>query len=198
MVINKDIKEMRHEVIELSILLENYLDEEITTFFGLDSWDASYHIQIDRERNIFVENFLRYMPINKKFKIIKKLIKEIGEDLYEGFWKDEERFREIRNKFAHTIYPEVEEDFMPKMKVDLVKLQQKDWEKMYDEAKILYLKLLRELDSKFYTPEPRRRKHKTFHQNYLLEVINKYENIINDSQDKKGIGRRTKIKNKQE
>jgi hypothetical protein len=90
MVINKDIKEMRHEVIELSILLENYLDEEITTFFGLDSWDASYHIQIDRERNIFVENFLRYTPINKKFKIIKQLIKEIGEDLYDGFGKDEE------------------------------------------------------------------------------------------------------------
>ena len=107
---------MRHEVIELSILIENYLDEEITTFFGLSSWDASYHAQIDKERDIFVESFLCYMPLNRKFKIIKKLIKSIGEKLYEGFGADEERFRMIRNKFAHTLYPEVEENFISKMK----------------------------------------------------------------------------------
>ena len=170
-----DIKEMRHEVIELAILLENYLDEEITTFFGLSSWDASYHTQIDRERDIFVEYFLRYMPLNKKFKIIKKLIENIGEKLYEGFETDEEKFRKIRNKFAHTLYPEVEENFMPKMEIDRVKLQQKDWGKMYKEAKTLYLKILKEMDSKFYTREPRRRKHIGFEQRNLLNVIESYE-----------------------
>lgn len=179
---------MRHGVIELSILLENYLDEEITTFFGLDSWDASYHAQIDRERNIFVGHFLRYMPLNKKFKIIKKLIKEMGEEIYEGFSNDERKFREIRNKFAHTIYPEVEENFMPRMKIDLVKLQQKDWEMMYREAKTLYLKILKELDSKFYTSDPRRRKHRTFHQNDLLKVIKRYEKMITELEDKKDNG----------
>src|SRR3989338_1978419 len=179
-----DIKEMRHEVIELAILLENYLDEEITTFFGLSSWDASYHTQIDRERDIFVEYFLRYMPLNKKFKIIKKLIENIGEKLYEGFETDEEKFRKIRNKFAHTLYPEVEENFMPKMKIDLVKLQQEDWKKIYGEAKTLYLKILRELNSKFYTQEPRTRKHRRFDQGRLLEVIESYEKMIKELKDK--------------
>lgn len=180
----KDIKEMRHEVIELAIMLENYLNEEITTFFGLSSWDASYHTQIDRERDIFVEYFLHYMSLNKKFKIIKKLIENIGEKLYEGFATDEEKFREIRNKFAHTLYPEVEENFMPKMKIDLVKSQQEDWKKIYGEAKTLYFKILRELDSKFYTQEPRRRKHRTFDQRYLLEVIESYEKMIKELKDK--------------
>ena len=175
---------MRHEVIELAILLENYLDEEITTFFGLDSWDASYHAQIDREREIFVEHFLRYMSLNKKFKIIKKLIESIGEKLYEGFGTDEERFRMIRNKFAHTLYPEIEENFMPKMKIDLVKSQQKDWKKMYKEAKTLYLKILKELDSKIYTEKPRRRKHRRFDQIYLLELIKNYEKMIKELKDK--------------
>ena len=180
-----DIKEMRHEIIELAILLENYLDEEITTFFGLDSWDASYYMQIDREREIFVNSFLRYMPLNKKFEIIKKLIKEIGEELYGEFGKDVKKFIEIRNTFAHTIYPEVEEDFMPKMKIDLVKSQQKSWKKMYREAKKLYLKIIKELDNKFYTQGPRRRKHRTFHQKFLLETIKKYEKMIKELDDKK-------------
>jgi len=175
-----DIAEMRHEVIEFSILLENYLDEEITTFFGLDSWDASYHMQIYREREIFIESFLRYMSLSKKFEIIKNLIKEIGEKLYKEFGKDVKRFSQIRNIFAHTLYPKVEEDFMPKMKIDLVKSQQEDWEKMNKEAKTLYLKIIKELDSKFYTEEPRRRKHRTFHQGYLLEIVERYEKMIKE------------------
>ena len=166
-------KEMRYEVIELAILLENYLDEEITTFFGLSSWDASYHTQINIERDIFVKYFLRYVPLNKKFKIIKKLIESMGEKLY----KDNPDFLvpETRNKYAHTLYPEVEENFMPKMEIDRVKLQQKDWGKMYKEAKTLYLKILKEMDSKFYTREPRRRKHIRFDQRHLLNVIESYE-----------------------
>ena len=168
-------KEMRYEVIELAILLENYLDEEITTFFGLSSWDASYHTQINIERDIFVKYFLRYVPLNKKFKIIKKLIESMGEKLYKEFSTDEEKFRAIRNKYAHTLYPEVEENFMPKMEIDRVKLQQKDWGKMYKEAKTLYLKILKEMDSKFCTREPRRTKHIRFDQRHLLNVIESYE-----------------------
>jgi len=51
---------------------------------------------------------------------------------------------------------------------------------MYKEAKTLYLKILKELDSKFYTEEPRTRKHKRFDQIYLLEVIKKYEKMIKE------------------
>ena len=165
---DKDIKEMGHDVIEYAILLDNFLEEEIMTFFGFNAYDASYHRQIDQERDIFYESFLKHMSFSKKFEIIKKIAKYLEENLYAGFDSDKERFLEIRNKFAHSLYPEVDEEFMPQFKKELVKLQQKDWENMHSESKTLYKKIIEELDSKFYTEEPRRRKHRRFDQNYLL------------------------------
>jgi hypothetical protein len=46
-----DIKEMRHDVIEYAISLNNFLDEEITVYFDLNPYDASYHMQIQRSRD---------------------------------------------------------------------------------------------------------------------------------------------------
>lgn len=178
---DKSIKDMRHEVIEYAILLDNYLEEEIMTFFGFDAYDASYHRQIDKERDIFYDSFLRYMSFSKKFDIIKKLVKCLGEKLYSGFESDKERFLEIRNKFAHSLYPEVDEEFMPQFKKELVELEQKDWEKMYTEAKEIYKKIIEELDSKFYTKEPRRKKHRRFDQEYLLETIKYYEKLLEEN-----------------
>lgn len=175
-----DIKEMRHEVIELAIMLENFLDEEILSYFGLDAWDADYHMQIKRQRDVFKKSFLN-MNLSRKFELIKKIIEDLNEKLYRDFEKDEKRFRYIRNTFAHTLYPEIEEEFMPKMKIDLVKLQQKDWEKMSNEARVLYIKIIKELESKFYLEDPnRRRKHKRFHERQLLDVIKRYEDLFKE------------------
>jgi len=178
-----NIKEMRHDVIEYAISLEDYLDEEILSYFGLDSWDADYNMEIERQREIFKKFFLS-MSLSRKFKLIKKIIKNLNEELYEDFGIDVERYIEIRNRFAHSIYPEVEEEFMPKMKIDFVKLEQKDWKQMYNEAKILYFKIIKELDSKFYTEDPRNRKHRRFDEAQLLEVIKHYEQIIKEDYKK--------------
>jgi hypothetical protein len=179
-----DIKEMRHEVIELAILLEKFLNEEILTYFGLDSWDASYHMQIERQRDVFMDSFLN-MNLSRKFALIKKIVKDLNEDLYNDFGEDEKKFRDIRNTFAHTLYPEVNKEFMPKMQIDLVKMQQKSWETMYEEAKVLYLKIIKELDNKFYTKEPRTMKYRRFDQVQLLETIKHYEKLIEDEKSKK-------------
>lgn len=181
----KTISEMRHEVIEYAILLDNFLDEEILSYFGLDEWEASYNNEIELEREIFKKFFLS-MSSSRKFELIKKIIKSLGETLYSRFGADTKLFREIRNTFAHSLYPEIEEDFMPKFQKDMVKLQQEDWEKMHSEAKALYSKIIKELDNKFYTKEPRRRRHSRFDKVLLQKTIKHYEELLTKDSNKKG------------
>src|SRR3989338_5748888 len=147
----KDIKEMRHEIIEYAISLNNFLDEEITAFFDLSAWDASYHRQIDVNRDLFIKFFLENMSFPKKFNLIEEIIEIIGEKLPKGFQGDANKFIKIRNKFAHSIYPEIDEDRMPEFQKERVKMVQKDWEKMHAEAKELYRKLINVIDYKIYT-----------------------------------------------
>jgi len=173
----KEIKEIRHEVIEYAIFLENYLDGEILSHFGLDAWESSYHMQLSREREFFKRCFLN-ITLGRKLKLIREIINELGEKLSKDFISNEKRFRDIRNKFAHHIYPEIGGEFTHKMVKDSIELEQKEWKEMYNEAKVLYWKIINEIDSKFYAQEPRRRKHKRFDQVQLQKVIEHYEGLI--------------------
>jgi hypothetical protein len=179
----KDIREMRHEIIELAISLENFLDEEIMTYFALDAWDASYHMQIERSREIFKE-FCLNIGILRKIKMIKQIMKSFNEKPYEKFGADGKRFIEIRNIFAHTFYPEVEKELMPKMKIEIIKNQQKSWEEMFKDAKNLYAKIINELDSKFYEKDTRARRYRRFDEIQLKKIIENYEKIINENSKK--------------
>lgn len=190
-----DIKEMRHRTIERAISLNNFLDEEITAFFDLSAWDASYHMQISRSRDIFVESFLDYTGLRAKFELIKKIIENIGGKVYKGFLSDAERFSKIRNIFAHSIYPTIEEERMPEFQKERVKVAQKDWENMYAEAKELYIKLINEIDDKLYTQEPRQKKYKSFWQTYWLKVVLDREKIITEKEEElKTLKKKNKVK----
>ncbi|MFA4960048.1 MAG: hypothetical protein WC548_00080 [Candidatus Pacearchaeota archaeon] len=174
-----DIKEMRHEVIELAISLENFLDEEIMTYFGLDAWDASYYYSMEKDRKIFLKFFLS-MPFSKKIDLMKDLIKNQGENFSEGFGNSCRKFMEIRNMFAHSLYPEIDENLMSEFKKEWIKQTQNNWEKLYNEFKSLYKKIINELDSKIFTEEPRTRRHKTFLQLITLDLIQHYEKTLKD------------------
>jgi hypothetical protein len=126
------------------------------------------------------------MSFPKKFEMIKKIIEDIGGKVYDGFIPDGKRFAEIRNKFAHSLYPVVEEDFHPEFVKERIKAQQQNWEKMHSEAKALYRKLIKEIDSQLYTEEPTRmKKYKTFYQRQTLDLIRHYEKLLVEEEPKK-------------
>ncbi len=180
---NKDIKEMRHEIIEYAINIEYWLDEEITSHFGFDSWGASYHNKLERERETFKDCFLR-VSLSKKFDYILRIMKEIGEKPYSGFKGDGERFRKIRNMFAHEPYPIIEPEFSCSPIREITKLNQENWKKMYEEATILFKKITKEIDDKFYTKEPRMKKYRSWALLEKLDIIKKYEEALESERKK--------------
>jgi hypothetical protein len=180
----KGIKEMRHEIIEYAINIEYWLDEEITSYFGFDSWEASYHNQLERERETFKDCFLK-VSLSKKFEYIIRIMKDMGEKPYSGFIGDTERFRKIRNMFAHESYPLIEPEFSSSLTREITKLNQRNWKKMYEEAKILFEKITKEIDDKFYTKEPRMRKYRSWALLEKLGIIRKYEGALKSERKKK-------------
>jgi hypothetical protein len=168
----RSIEEMRHDIIEYAINLDYWLDQEITSHFGLDN-----------ERKTFIECFLERTDFSVKLDYVIKIIKSIGEAPYKGFKKDGYRFAEIRNKFAHHSYPNIMEDTMPKMQIDFIKTEQKEWVEMYEEAKALFKKIMNELDNKFYTKEPRRRRYRSWALLEKLDIIKGYEEMLKDERE---------------
>lgn len=181
---DKGIKEMRHEIIEYAINIEYWLDEEITSHFGFDSWGASYHNQLEKERETFKDCFLR-VSLKQKFDYIIRIMKDIGEKPYSGFSGNGEKFRKIRNMFAHESYPIMEPEFSSSLKREITKLNQQNWKKMYKEAKILFKKITKEIDDKFYTKEPRMRKYRSWALLEKLDIIKKYEEALESERNKK-------------
>ena len=146
--------------------------------FGFDAYTASYHHRLDTERETFKECFLMRTSFSRKIDYIIRIIKSIGETPYPGFKKDGERFGIIRNKFAHQSYPLVREGLMHDMQKKVIEVEQKEWEGMYPEAKALFKKILKELDDKFYTEEPRMRKYRSWALLEKLDIIRKYEEML--------------------
>ena len=180
----KDIKDMRHEVIEYAISLNNVLDHEIMTYFDLFAHD-DYAVQVEGTRNIFFKSFLLNMAFPKKFRLIKEIIEEIGGSVSKEFGANTEKFTQIRNTFAHSLYPEKAEEFMPTMYKSIILLEQKEWERTHEEAKALYKKIITEIDRNLYEEQNRMKKYKTFSERWGLDLIRHYEKLLRDKEPKK-------------
>ena len=148
----RDIKEMRHEVIENAIAMENFLNEIILNSFGMEIeftptgeiWENKSEVDPDKMnyRNMFNEYFLSRLNFPSKFKLIKELAKNMKNELYEEFSKEAQKFVEIRNRFAHNIYPDIL-DQHKKMESygKYIRQQQTEWENYYLEYSTLYDKI---------------------------------------------------------
>lgn len=185
----KKVEEIRHEILEDSIFMENYLNEEIASFFGFDAYKSSYYSKLQKETDLFTEFFLRHRSISNKFEIMKKIIKFIGSKLGKDFGKNVNNFLEIRNKIAHSFAPRYlyKEGIIgvSSIEFEINSNHWKDWDKKYNESKNLFKKILKELDKALYVRNPRRKRYRNFDEDEKQWLIKRYEKMIEDKKFRK-------------
>lgn len=135
---DKPIQNIRHEIIEGAIEIEDIIDENILLSFGLeDQGDGEGIKEIFR----FKKYFLERMSLEKKFGIIQDIIEDdMHKKIPEWFGKDCKKFREIRNEFSHKT-----------LKIDFVR-NKEEVTKSYEEYTQIYNKLKEFLMETFYMP----------------------------------------------
>lgn len=109
-----DIPEMRHEVIDSTIEVEELLDEIIKINFGFEAIfdDETQFLDPDQALNKeeikkFREHILKKFSLPAKFKFVEGMAKPVkgAKGLPKDYGKKFSRFIEIRNLFAHTLAP---------------------------------------------------------------------------------------------
>jgi len=171
---NKTIAEMRHEVIDNTIRLELMLEDIIQTNMGFEmdlqeeeNEDGESEVVIGNEKGIkkFRKFFLDKINLDRKFEIIKTIIKEDSKNsVPTNIWEYAKRVKEIRNIFAHTLAPKYPERprtlKMEALDYDCPIKNVEDWKKLYEEhtksfnfvyetiSKLFYIKIdTKELES---------------------------------------------------
>lgn len=187
MVRNKNLEKMRFEVIENCILLENELEEEISSFFSFNKHKASYYPKLEKERNLFVKSFLN-TNLSRKIMIIKEIIKLSGGKLYKDFNKDAEKFRQIRNEFAHTFAPDKIDKEDSKWAIERTSIEQKEWENKYKEAEKLFYGIISAIHFGLYSKKPHQRKYRSFDEDEKQWLIKRYEEVIENKKSKENKG----------
>jgi len=162
----KTIPEMRHEVIDNTIEIELMLENIIQIDMGFEpdyqeimGEDGKPEFMVDNENGIhrFRKFFLEKMSLEKKFDIIKDIIKEDSKkSVPSNMWEEAKRLREIRNKFAHTLAPKY-----PLYKPGTIGIPASDfeahskhfeeWEKLHKEHSELYHRIYNIIWNLFYT-----------------------------------------------
>ncbi|MBU2633878.1 MAG: hypothetical protein KJ674_01395 [Nanoarchaeota archaeon] len=137
----KSLSEMRHEIIENTIEIENFLDELIILSFDMELDINRNYKKYNEITAVFEKYFLHRAPISKKFAIIREIItdkrmKKIPSD----FGSDIQEFITIRNVFAHQLFPVMEED-IPNMKKRWIKEDIEELKTKYVRHATLYDKL---------------------------------------------------------
>ena len=142
------IAQMRHEVIDNSIRIENLLNRIIQTDLGLEPHYVPYVDELGNETDFeeieninqvsrFRKFFLDKSSLEKKFEILKDILrKNKQKSVPEKFWKDAKDFREIRNTFAHTLAPKYPDKNPKKLYMFITDFDCKikdigDWNKLY-------------------------------------------------------------------
>lgn len=162
---NKTIAEMRHEVIDNTIRIELMLDNIIQIDMGFEpdyqeigdeeDPEKTYAIIVN-EKGIkrFKKFFLEKTNLERKFDILKDIIKEGNKSVPQDIWEKAKKIREIRNIFAHTLAPKypykpqtigmVATDF------DCLIKNIEDWEKLYEEHTTLFNEVHKIIFDLFY------------------------------------------------
>jgi hypothetical protein len=147
---NKTIAEMRHEVIEHTIELENLLSELIMLSFDMEIDINGDYGKYNEITSVFEKHFLSKAPISKKFEVIKEIIKDKQrKELPKDFGSDVKEFLEIRNLFAHQLFPVMDED-MCSIKREIVQKDKDKFEEKYLRHSVLYKKLIKFISGVFY------------------------------------------------
>jgi len=152
----KSIEEMRHEVIENTIRLENIFDEIISDSLGFEL-EGGYDDEIpeNADNMIFRKHFLQKLNLPQKYSLVKDITEiQMKEKLSNHFGKDFLKFIQIRNKFAHTLSPP-KRDIPGMIGISIkdderINKQIKDWIAMYLEHTKLYEKFHKELREMFF------------------------------------------------
>ena len=147
---NKTIAEMRHEVIEHTIELENFLDELIMLSFGMEMDMNRDYRKYNEITSVFEKHFLSKSSISRKFEVVKEIIRDKRrKELPKSFGSDIKEFIEIRNLFAHQLFPIIEED-MCSIKKEMVQMDKDKFGKKYTTHSKLYKKLMDFIFGVFY------------------------------------------------
>jgi len=158
------IAEMRHEVIDNTIKLELMLEDIIQTTMGFEpdlreigGEDGESEVIADNEKDVmrFKKFFLEKLNLEKKFDIIKNIIKEdLKKSVPTNIWGDAKKLREIRNTFAHTLAPKY--PYKPKTigmvasDLDCVIKDIEEWKKLYEEHTQLFKRVYEVITKLFY------------------------------------------------
>lgn len=105
----KSMANMRHEVIENSIRMDNFVNDLIMGCFGLECTfeedEGELMCTNEGDRDSFHKHLLKNMSSVQKIDCLKDMANNMKKPFLEEFMKDVRRFYEIRNVFAHSLYP---------------------------------------------------------------------------------------------
>jgi len=147
---NKTIAEMRHEVIENTIEIENFLSELIMLAFDMEMDINGDYKKYNEITSVFEKHFLSKTPLSKKFEVIKEVIRDKRrKELPRDFGSDVKEFIEIRNLFAHQLFPTIEED-MSSIQKERLKIDKDKFEEKYIRHSKLHKKLFKFIFGVFY------------------------------------------------
>jgi len=155
------IAEMRHEVIEDTIRIEEMLDGIIKIELGFEEeWDEKEGLINSREIEEFKKYILKRFNLPSKFSYIGDIIRRSkGEKtLPKGYGKDCQNIMEIRNTFAHTLAPTG--TLYQKGSVGVLSSQyefnsknvNKEWENLYEQYLKSFNKVYNKIHNLFYMP----------------------------------------------
>lgn len=176
-----NIKEMRHDILEWAISLNNILDHIIMNYFDMYFFEKEYGMMSTRRMEMFSEYLLRDLRSSSKINLIIEINKEIEGNLYKKFSKDMETFSKIRNKFAHSLYPTKPGKFMPDLFKNMIRIEQREWKAMYLKAENLFTKIVIALNDEFINNV----NFNTLARKYTLDLINHYEKLIKKERSNK-------------
>ena len=148
--VEKFISEMRHEVIEHTIELENFLDELIMLSFDMEIDINGDYRKYNEITSVFEKHFLSKTSLSRKFEVIKEIIRDKRrKELPKDFGSNVKEFMEIRNLFAHQLFPIINEE-MCSIKRKMVQEDRNKFEEKYKIHIALYKKIFDFILEVFY------------------------------------------------
>ncbi len=155
---DKSIADMRHEVIDNTIRVENLLNEIMQIDMGFEIQESPNREDILNLEEIhkFHKHILDKFRLHSKFEYLKAILPKDKNEWPKDYARKCKRFIEIRNKFAHTLAPEkpYKEGTigMLSLEFDIITKRIEEWEKLYLEHLELFKEIYDFIYNQFYTP----------------------------------------------